>query len=90
MSSMSDKKLPFSGNAILLEKVVIDFNKLIDVQASEIPKNRIYKIVCGENKKINRSERKNILIAIKNSQKVENVNIYDSSEIIEHTIKIKI
>jgi hypothetical protein len=48
MSSMSDKKLPFSGNAILLEKIVIDFNKLVDVEASEIPKTRIYKISCEE------------------------------------------
>jgi hypothetical protein len=44
MSSMSDKKLPFSGNATLLEKIAIDYNKLVDVGASEIPKTRMYKI----------------------------------------------
>lgn len=48
MSSMSDKKLPFSGNAMLLEKIVIDFNKLVDVKAEEVPKTRVYKIACEE------------------------------------------
>lgn len=67
--SMSDKKLPFSGNAMLLEKIVIDFNKLVDVQASEIPKTRVYKISCEEESPvIERSARKSALKTMQNSE----------------------
>jgi hypothetical protein len=68
MSSMSDKKLPFSGNAMLLEKIVTDFNKLIDVKAEEIPKVRVYKIACEEESPvIERSARKCALQSMQSS-----------------------
>lgn len=65
---MSDKKLPFSGNALLLDKIVTDFNKLIDVNAEEIPKVRVYKIACEEESPIiERSARKCALSAMQES-----------------------
>jgi hypothetical protein len=46
--SISDKKLPFSGNAILLEKIATNYTKFIDSGTKEIPRNQIYKIACIE------------------------------------------
>jgi len=67
--TMSDKKLPFSGNATLLEKIVIDFNKLVEADAAEIPKTRVYKIACeSESPKVERSARKSALESMQNSE----------------------
>lgn len=46
--SISDKKLPFSGNALLLEKIATNYTKLVDSGAKEIPRQQIYKIACAE------------------------------------------
>jgi hypothetical protein len=46
--SMSNKKLPFSGNAVLLEKIAINFDKFVEVGAQEIPREQIYNVVCEE------------------------------------------
>lgn len=46
--SISDKKLPFSGNAILLDKIATNYTKFVDSGATEIPRNQIYKIACVE------------------------------------------
>lgn len=68
MSSMSDKKLPLSGNAILLEKIAIDYNKLIDAEAVEVPKIRVYKIACEkESPVVERSARKMALNCMRES-----------------------
>lgn len=66
--SISDKKLPFSGNALLLEKLAINYTKFADSNAIEIPKQQIYKIVCeDESPKIERSARKHALASIEKS-----------------------
>lgn len=66
--SISDKKLPFSGNAILLEKIATNYTKFADSNAKEIPGQQIYKVVCEEESpKVERSARKCALESINNS-----------------------
>ncbi len=63
---MSDKKLPFSGNAVLLEKIATNFDKFVEVGANEIPREQIYKIACDEESPmINRNARKAALSVFK-------------------------
>lgn len=64
--SMSDKKLPFSGNAILLEKIATNFDKFVDSGAKEIPREQIYKVECDEESpRIDRNARKAALSVFK-------------------------
>src|SRR5579872_2850583 len=66
--SISDKKLPFSGNAILLEKLAINFDKFVEVGAKEIPREQIYKIACDEESpRIDRNARKAALSTLEDN-----------------------
>lgn len=69
--SISDKKLPFSGNAMLLEKIAINFNKFIDGDAKEIPQKQLYNVVCEEESpSIKRNARKTLFKSLGGFEKV--------------------
>lgn len=64
--TISDKKLPFSGNAILLDKISTNYAKFVDKNAVEIPSQQTYKIACeDESPRIIRSARKAALNTVK-------------------------
>ena len=70
--TISDKKLPFSGNAILLDKISTNYTKFVDSGADEIPSKQSYKVACeDESPRIIRSARKAALSVV--SDKVDTI-----------------
>ena len=85
----SNKKLSFSGNAILLDKISTNYTKFVDGGASEIPNKQIYKIACeDESPRIIRSARKAALAVVQekniNSSSIKKV-AFDSRRIDQET-----